>query len=78
MLITLGSGIDFDSTPIMVTFNSGDNQKMVNVSVTCDKLVEGTEMFNITLSIVSVSRDDVVVKLGHASIATGVIIDSTG
>ncbi|XP_065909246.1 uncharacterized protein [Dysidea avara] len=71
-----GSGVDFDSTSIMVTFN-GENQKMVNVPITCDKLVEGTEMFNISLSIVSVSRDDVVVKLGHPSIATGVIIDST-
>ena len=49
----------------MVMFPSGENPEMVNVSVTCDKLVEGTEMFNISLSIVSVSRDDVVVKLGH-------------
>ena len=62
----------------MVMFNSGENQKMVNVPVTCDKVVEGAEMFNISLSIVSVSRDDVVVNLGHPSIATGVIIDSTG
>ena len=78
MLITLGSGTDFDSTSIMVTFNSGEYRKLVNVPVTCDKLVEGTEMFNIGLSIVSVSRDDVMVKLGHPSIATGVINDSTG
>ena len=78
MLITLGSGTDFDSTSIMVTFNSGAYRKLVHVPVTCDKLVEGTEMFNIGLSIVSVSRDDVMVKLGHPSIATGVINDSTG
>ena len=76
LIVIVGSGVDFDSTSIMVTFN-GENQKMVNVPVTCDKLVEGTEIFNISLSIVSVSRDDVVVKLGHPSIATGVIIDST-
>jgi len=62
----------------MVTFNAGEIQKMVNVPVTCDKLVEGTEVFNISLLIVSVSRDDVVVKLGHPSIAIGMIIDSTG
>ena len=62
----------------MVTFNSGENQKMVNVPVTCDKLVEGTEIFNLSLSIVSVSRNDVIVELGHPSMATGVIIDSTG
>ncbi|XP_065905004.1 uncharacterized protein [Dysidea avara] len=72
-----GSGIDFESTSIMVTFNSGENQKMVNVPVTCDKLVEGTEIFNLSLSIVSVSRNDVIVELGHPSMATGVIIDST-
>ena len=70
--------MDFDSTTIRVRFNSGENQKMVNVTVTCDKLVEETEMFNISLSILSVSRDDVIVKLGHPSITTGVIIDSTG
>ena len=62
----------------MVTLNSGENQKVVNVPVTCDELVEGTEMFNISLSIVSVSRNDVIVKIGHLSVATGIIIDSTG
>jgi len=62
----------------MVTFHYGENQKIVNVPVTCDKLVEGTEIFNISLSIGSVPHDDVVVKLGHPSIATVMIIDSTG
>jgi len=62
----------------MTTFSSGSNRKVFNVPITCDKLVEGTEMFNMSLSIVSVSRNDVMVKLGHHSVATGIIIDSTG
>jgi len=62
----------------MVTFNAGEYQKLVQVPVTCDKVIESTEMFNISLLNVSVSRNDVVVKLGDPSIATGVIIDSTG
>ncbi|XP_065918207.1 adhesion G-protein coupled receptor V1-like isoform X2 [Dysidea avara] len=48
-----GSGVDFDSNPINVTFGVGELSKTVNISVSCDGELEGDEKFNIMLSLPS-------------------------
>ena len=49
----IGSGVDFDSNPINVTFGVGELSKTVNISVSCDGELEGDEKFNIMLSLPS-------------------------
>ena len=49
----IGSGVDFDSNPINVTFGVGEVSKRVNISVSCDGELEGDEKFNIMLSLPS-------------------------
>ena len=65
----IGSSVDFDSNPINVTFIPGEVIKSVNISVMCDKIVEGTESFYISLTLTSIShqvrtgRDRAAVKI---------------
>ena len=70
----IGSGVDFDSNPINITFAAGEVNKSVNISVMCDNIVEGTEKFNITLTLTSNNPQ---VRIGRNS-TIGIIIDSTG
>ena len=70
----IGSGVDFDSNPINVTFAARENSKKINVSVICDKSVEGEEMFDIDLTLTSNNPQ---VRTGRVK-AVGVITDSTG
>ena len=74
--ICVGSGVDFDSSPLMITFTPGEINKTVAIPVMCDRLIEGEEMFNINLNIISVSNN-VTVELG-LNRSIGIIIDSTG
>ena len=68
--------MDFDSRPINVNIAPRDTTTMVNIPVMCDRLIEGTEMFDINLSLMSVSHN-VTVQLGLNK-SIGVIEDSTG
>ena len=66
--------MDFDSTSFYVTFTAGEINKTVNVSVMCDKIVESTERFDISLSLISNNHQ---VRIGRNR-SVGIIIDSTG
>ena len=70
----IGSGVDFDSNPITITFGVGEVSKRVNISVNCDEEVEGEERFDIRLSLVSTNPQ---VMTGRSR-STGRITDSTG
>ena len=65
----IGLGMDFNSNPINVTFIPGEVIKSVNISVMCDKIVEGTESFYTSLTLTSIShqvrtgRDRAAVKI---------------
>ena len=69
----IGSGVDFDSNPITITFGVREVSKRVNISVNCDEEVEGDEEFDIKLSLLSTNPQ---VTTGKKS--TGRITDSTG
>ena len=69
----IGSGVDFDSNSINITFGVGEVSKRVNISVSCDKEVEEEESFEIRLSLLSTNPH---VTTGNRSI--GRITDSTG
>ena len=70
----IGSGVDFDSNPITIIFGVGEVSKTVNISVSCDKLVEGEERFDIRLSLPSNNPQ---LSL-YRQTSTGRIRDSTG
>ena len=70
----IGSGVDFDSNPINITFAAGEVNKSVSISVMCDKIVEETEKFSITLTL---TGNNPQVTLGKNS-TIGIISDSTG
>ena len=68
----IGSGVDFDSNPITITFGVGEVIKRVNISVLIDHLLEEEESF-----VISVTTSDPQVKLSRIR-AFARIIDSTG
>ena len=72
----IGSGVDFDSNPINVTFAAGEVRKIVKVPVMCDKIVEGgaREGFNIILTL---AKDNHQVRIGRGK-SQGSIRDNTG
>ena len=70
----IGSGVDFDSNPINVTFAAREDSKTISISVICDKSVEGEETFDIGLTLTSNNPQ---VRTGRVK-AVGVITDSTG
>ena len=47
------SGIDYDNTPIQVTFNAGETSKMVNVPIIQDDITELDEDVGLNLTIVT-------------------------
>ena len=73
----IGSGIDFDSKPIAIIFGVGEVSKSVNISVSCDELVEGEERFDIRLSLPRNNPQVTLIKSRRSS-STGRITDSTG
>ena len=78
-ITTLGNDVDFNSTMQTVTIINGTNSITVNIPVIDDDIVEGDEMFNITLSLPSSLNGAGVVLANDNDIvsATGIIIDTT-
>ena len=68
----IGGGVDFDSDPIVATFQPNQDSTTVRIPLVCDTEVEGNERFNITLSA------NLPVTLGARSTAIGIIQDSIG
>ena len=75
-ILFVGSAVDFDSGPKNVSIAPENTTTIVTIPVMCDRLIEGTEMFDINLSLISVSHN-VTVQLGLSK-SIGVIEDSTG
>ena len=74
-VIGSGSREDFDTKPITVMFGVRDKStKRINVSLTCDKLLETNEEFDIELSLKSSNPQ---VRIGRSK-SVGMIRDSTG
>lgn len=71
-----GNGDDYTSNSIIAIFPPGATNATINVPVTDDDIVEGTELFNLEISIERSSRENAM--LGNRKTATGIIIDSTG
>ena len=69
-----GSGVDFDSSSLIITINAGATEGRGNISITCDNELEGLETFNMTLILPSNATG---VTL-HRDTSEGVISDSTG
>ena len=70
----IGLGVDFDSHPISITFIAGEVSKIVRIPVTCDKIVERTERFEISLTLTRINPQ---VRTGRETSAIR-ITDSTG
>ena len=68
----IGGGVDFDSDPVVATFQPNQDSTTVRIPLVCDTEIEGDERFNITLNA------SLPVILGARSTAIGVIEDSTG
>ena len=66
--------MDFNSNPFNITVNSGATEGRANVSVTCDDEIEGSETFDMRLTLTSSSNG---VTLGRDT-SVGEIMDSTG
>ena len=67
--------IDFSNEVIEVTFNPGEIEKTVNVAINLDRLREGSEFFNLSLSL-PIDASDLDVSLGNPSEAVAEIEDT--
>jgi len=68
-------GTDFTSFLLTATIPNGANTTTVRVPVISDNIVEGDEMFNMTLTVPSSLGPGIVA--GAITSATGIIVDST-
>ena len=74
-MLLIGNGIDYTSTPIIVTFAANTTSTTINVPVTKDNIAEESETFDLTL-IIPPSLSGQVVP-GNITKAVGVITDDT-
>ena len=74
LYILIGLNADFDSEQFNITINVGEVFGDYNLSITCDKVVEDDESFNLTFSL---SNDNDQIFIGQF-ISIIHIIDSTG
>ena len=69
-------GSDFTATSLTATIPAGATTTTVRVPVMSDNIVEGDEMFSMSLTVPSSLGPRIVA--GSVTIATGIIVDSTG
>ena len=74
-MLCIGS-VDFDSSSITMGLPPVEIATTIPISVVCDRLTEGTEMFEINLEILSATHN-VTTGLGLNK-SIGIIEDSTG
>ena len=70
----VGSGVDFNSDPFNITISAGATKGRGMVSIAYDNVVEETETFNLSLTLVTISSQ---IALG-TSTAVAQITDNTG
>ena len=69
--------MDYDSTPLNATFTAGSNSTVVNVSVIKDDIAEGSETFDLSISISSSLSLKVQIMPGTITEAVSNITDNT-
>jgi len=69
--------VDFSNETIEVTFNPGETEKTVDVIISPDSLREGSEFFNLSLSL-PIGASNLDVSLGDPSEAIAEIEDTDG
>ena len=69
-------GDDFNTTSLIATIPAGATNTTVRVAVTNDNIVEGDEMFSMSLNVPSSLGPAIIA--GSVTSATGIIIDTTG
>ena len=75
MHIVTGNGVDYTSTPIIVTFAAGATNTTINIPVTSDTMVEESEAFGLSFTIPSSLSHQVIP--GNITAATGNITDDS-
>ena len=70
-----GNGVDYNSAPIKVTFSAGATSTTINIFVINDTTAEGSETFDLSLTIPASLREQVI--LGANSKAIANITDDT-
>ena len=69
----LGGGVDFNSATQTATITAGASSSTINITVINDNIVEGDEMFTMTLNVPTSPA----ITIGNITMATVTIIDST-
>ena len=69
----LGGGVDFNSATQTATITAGASSSTINITVIDDNIVEGDEMFTMTLNVPTSPG----ITTGNITMATATIIDST-
>ena len=77
MYITLGNGIDFDSTTINANVSPGNNGTFIFIPIIDNNVVEDVENFSLSIQIPSEFLD-IGVRVGAISMATGFITNDDG
>ena len=67
------AGIDYDNTPLIATFNAGDNTTIVVIPIVNDNIKEEDEELNLTIGISPITG----VKPGALINANAVIVDTS-
>ena len=68
-----GGGVDFNSATQTATITAGSSSSTINITVNDDNIVEGDEMFTMTLNVPTSPG----ITAGSITMATATIIDST-
>ena len=69
----LGGGVDFNSATQTATITAGASSSTINITVIDDNIVEGDEMFTMTLNVPTSPG----ITAGSITMATAIITDST-
>ena len=72
-MFLLGGGVDFNSATQTTTITAGASSSTINITVINDNIVEGDEMFTVTLNVPTSPG----VTAGSITMATATITDST-
>ena len=71
--IISGGGVDFNSATQTATITAGTSNSTVDITVINDDIVEGDEMFTMTLNVPTSPG----ITAGDITMATGIIIDTS-
>ena len=74
-MLLIGNGVDYTSTPIYATFAASTTRTTINVPVSKDNIAEQSETFDLTFTIPSSLRSQVIP--GYITKAVGRITDNT-